>query len=1561
MESMKSSSGELLEAYDKYSNSIEKHINSFKAAFQNLSQTMINSSLVKGIVDTGTTLLNILSKIFSVLNNIGGLAPILTAGFSMILVRTLPKIVESFSALYSGFASLSVVLSAHQNPFTTIASGSLAASAGIGSLIAGLTIVVAFIAMIKQNAEALRKEAAQAGQSLKESFSSSDSTVEQQIIKIRELKDSIASGKLSSQELYEAQGELLSIQSELIDKYGEEASSLNLLSSSADTAANSIRTLNGEMQRKEAQDYLLRYADQISEAYQEMNRERSIFSTEFTVRNGYEDYYQQVKNIFAKYKGISFGTKHVDYDWNSSEDFITLSFNADATEAEDTIHSLYAELDALSKELGIDLNEIFVSNGAEAFSWQSVLSSGISTADAVLDKWQEIYDSAILAKAANNDTYSNIINQYKDAERDYKAALTGVYDNAEERSKAIADALMKMDGVRALFENTDFKNDPDVQRYINELFDAFEAASEKEQLRLQFEIDLEANKDGFSNNIQKVISLFADENGQFTKESILLAGQQVEAMGEVTGELTEQQLAYVALEAVAGQYGMTVSELIDAMVQFGVISSSATDGIDSQTMSLTNLSNELKGATERLNDYKKAMEGGEKGDVASQYANVYKQFQEDMEAGRTGSNAVAAAIDLFFSDDMLAALDYDLVKAAEILSGDMYQAIFSDGDNYGANFANYIRDTYGDAMDGIYQITDNGDGTFDISIESYERLAQLLGMDTDLFYALMDALDLFGTQAMLSGERAAELAQKLNLVGESAPTNNIDKVRAAIAGLATEFNTTDPVKIKALLDSLASAGYLDIDPDTSGIDNLGELIQEVLGEVQTAAEEEPTLTIDADISGVQSGVDAANALLDGINGKTATTYIETVEIGPAHAGGSSHNSSGGFSGRSGKFASGTEDAPGGPALVNELGPELISDNGRAYIAGGGKPTIVDLSPHAIVLDAEDTKRALSGNNSKLFKGIPIRAAALSLNTITNVADSGGGVKTKTPRPSGRTCRFCGARNPLSATYCIVCGLDMSQTKKTPAPSSATVPGKDKDGDKKNNNSGGGSGGDGGGSGSKSDEENWFEKELAEHKHRVQMDEETEREYLDWLQEAYKKAYEEELFDLKEYRKYEEEIYKGRQDDFKDHLSDTEHLIELEKNGDNNPTVIFNMYQQMMADIQAELEKCYARGLDSTNTYVQYLQNAWIKYSEELKDTQEEAADEAKDQVKDLVDYRIKMLKQYLKNEIENYKKRISYLKDFYDKQKELLQDEYDQEEYLDEQAEKRKTVSDIQAELTMLEYDNSAWAQKRKQKLLEELEDAEKDLGKFEKQHALELAQDELDKAYDAQVEELEKKIEELEEKLNNPKYLYDQALEDVRNNSVALYEEMIAYNDAYGTGIQQDVVDMWEEAYKSLKRYFDLYGEYYKGINLVNATGYVEQPGDNSVIIPHGGYASGTAHATRGLHRFGELGEEYIFQSKDGTKYRMFEYGDKVLDADSTNFLYKFATGGGKILSDMASHAKTTPALSPLDKMPGVAEIRMGDIIIQGNADERTVSEIRRAQREGINTILKEFSRLKK
>lgn len=158
------------------------------------------------------------------------------------------------------------------------------------------------------------------------------------------------------------------------------------------------------------------------------------------------------------------------------------------------------------------------------------------------------------------------------------------------------------------------------------------------------------------------------------------------------------------------------------------------------------------------------------------------------------------------------------------------------------------------------------------------------------------------------------------------------------------------------------------------------------------------------------------------------------------------------------FASGTRGAPGGPALVNEHGPEMISANGLAWIAGGGRPTVTMLPRGATVLTAQETRRATGGRN---LSGIPAYAGGTSNReqvsdqwyewSITDGARPGEAVfttnntgrKTTThitaddltgkntisgnsnAKYTPKYCPVCGTPNPKQATRCVACGYNFA--------------------------------------------------------------------------------------------------------------------------------------------------------------------------------------------------------------------------------------------------------------------------------------------------------------------------------------------------------------------------------------------------------------------------------------------------------------------------------------------------------------------------------------------------------
>lgn len=592
----------------------------------------------------------------------------------------------------------------------------------------------------------------------------------------------------------------------------------------------------------------------------------------------------------------------------------------------------------------------------------------------------------------------------------------------------------------------------------------------------------------------------------------------------------------------------------------------------------------------------------------------------------------------------------------------------------------------------------------------------------------------------------------------------------------------------------------------------------------------------------------------------------------------------------------------------------------------------------------------------------------------------------------------------------------------------------------------------------------FQSEYNAHKHKVQMELETEKSYYDWLEKRSKEVYDQKIIDEGDYWKYQEEVFDGRRKLYQDYLNDIEHEISMRQNMLNDSekvnlketygkelTVIRSLYKTLISSVESEIAKARKGGLKDTDEYLQSLQDKWSTYRKAIQEIENDAKNAAKDALDELIDYRIDMLKKDVDKEKDALDKKLDNLKEFYDKQKEMLQDAADEEKYLDEQSEKRKSVTDIQSQLAQLEYDNSAWAEKRKAELKQELADAQKELDDFEKDHALELALDAIDDAYNSQEAQLKREMDALDEKLNDPNALYNQALTDIKNNSKnQLYYTMLMYNRQYGDGKDSTVNDMWTKAYGALDDYQKLFGKAYDGVTLKNETGVkqttttwdtakvsgtssanktttsatsattkttstkssspslsngssvtikktatnfsskskgvrmasfvpggtytVYQTSGNEVLIGRNGvytgwvnksdivgYATGTKRAKAGIHEIDEEGYETIFESADGARYKLFSGGEKVLNAKASNFLYDFANGGGEILEKIIKSALGGGIFDKIMPVVNNNEINMGDIIVQGSATEKTVSEIRRAERDNLKNMLQSLNKLNK
>lgn len=83
LETSLNSEGSAMTEHGKWMESLEAKIQQFQAAWQKLSETTLDSDFLKGLVDTGTTLLSILDNIISDFGVINPLVATIAAGLSL--------------------------------------------------------------------------------------------------------------------------------------------------------------------------------------------------------------------------------------------------------------------------------------------------------------------------------------------------------------------------------------------------------------------------------------------------------------------------------------------------------------------------------------------------------------------------------------------------------------------------------------------------------------------------------------------------------------------------------------------------------------------------------------------------------------------------------------------------------------------------------------------------------------------------------------------------------------------------------------------------------------------------------------------------------------------------------------------------------------------------------------------------------------------------------------------------------------------------------------------------------------------------------------------------------------------------------------------------------------------------------------------------------------------------------------------------------------------------------------------------------------------------------------
>lgn len=494
--------------------------------------------------------------------------------------------------------------------------------------------------------------------------------------------------------------------------------------------------------------------------------------------------------------------------------------------------------------------------------------------------------------------------------------------------------------------------------------------------------------------------------------------------GEATEEMREELMQFLDVnEYSPEQFINLFKKVSDYIDDTGNV---LDKSISEQVRDLTSLRDELTVTSAALEAYKKALEGGDKGDAAEELAKAYKSAVEAYKSGKIDTYEMRAAADLFFDRDYLAKNNIELDQIGGLLTSGIWEAVFAS-DDYANNFVNYLQEHASELGDAI-KITTDAAGNVQFAYKSVSALAEATHMSEASVIAFLDALDAMGVQAMMSSEDMGELADKLGLIpGEV--VSSAEGIKEIIGALASDgLGYWD---IQGTLKSLESAGLI----DTTGMQELYQWINEATGGVENLDENASDITFEADGSQAIGVLDDLQQRVDALTGTHVMKFVmpSLPIIGGLFNGYSGGKTTGASS------AAGTSNSTGGKTFINELGPETVIQDGVAKEYNGGKPALVDLKPGAIVLPADvtaDAKR--NGHKVKTFGSAVNGANVIRCPRCGTMNPKGfstcvacGQSLTEGRYGKWTLCPNCGAKNPVGRSTCAACGEPLYSTVPIP--------------------------------------------------------------------------------------------------------------------------------------------------------------------------------------------------------------------------------------------------------------------------------------------------------------------------------------------------------------------------------------------------------------------------------------------------------------------------------------------------------------------------------------------------
>ena len=478
---------------------------------------------------------------------------------------------------------------------TVGAYASAAAHAALNAALSmGLSLLISFVVsgiskLINAEKEAAEaaKEATKDAEKLSEEFSSLDDYKKQ----IKELRKSLDSNNLSQSEAYDARQKLLTIQDELISKFGLEKEGINLVTGAIEDQIGAI----DELEKKDAQDWVYSNQKAINDAVKYFDDEDKFgrgfldFGVAFRNWGVTEDVYNKV----AKYIN---SREHMSQRGRSGGEH-DIYFEGSAEEVKSEVEAFAEWLDVYESELRDELKV------EPSESRREKLEKDISQ----LEDYREDLSTFKNDNFDEGSTYAT--NKALIAEAQEKTAIAKYTDQYMEilqiqddflEAQTKGDKNGMRDALDAYHAATAAAKEDATESYMDEFFDGLDGKFATEE----FELNLTADDSELKKNIQSVIndsSLFKLDNNQI--KDMVSKGLNVEGAIDESRTYTDDQIqGLIKLQSEADNAGISIETLISILTNFGLINGKPAEAMADNIRSVGKAYSVLSSEAEKYKD-----------------------------------------------------------------------------------------------------------------------------------------------------------------------------------------------------------------------------------------------------------------------------------------------------------------------------------------------------------------------------------------------------------------------------------------------------------------------------------------------------------------------------------------------------------------------------------------------------------------------------------------------------------------------------------------------------------------------------------------------------------------------------------------------------------------------------------------------------------------------------------------------------------------------------------------------------------------------------------------------